>query len=381
MFTHEQMPRQETSRTMKPSTTPSPSRPPVLKLAALLATPLIPDDYIELLNPLWTRHSLRARVEAITPETPDSASLTLKPGPRWQGHQPGQFLRVGVDLDGVRHWRCYSISSAPERADGRLQITVKAVDGGRVSQYLVRELKVGALLELAAAEGEFVQPETLDAPLLFVTAGSGITPVMSQLRHFAALGAMPECTLVHYAPSDEQVIFGAELRALAERYPQFKLHLQFSRGEAPAARFGAESLAKLCPDWQRRRTYSCGPAGLLATVESLWAEAGAAERLTVERFRPALASLPAGGTVGGRLRFCRSGAEADSDGRVSILESAEQAGLAPAHGCRMGICHGCTAPLKSGQVRDLRDGRIHAEEGDLIQICVCAPVGDAEFDL
>lgn len=108
-------------------------RSPVLKLAALLATPLIPDDYVELINPLWTRDVLRARVEAITPETADSATLTLKPGLRWKGHRAGQFVRVGVDIDGVRHWRCYSISSAPERADGCIQITVKAVADGRVA--------------------------------------------------------------------------------------------------------------------------------------------------------------------------------------------------------------------------------------------------------
>lgn len=354
---------------------------PVLKLAALLATPLIPDDYIELVNPLWTRDTLRARVEAVAPETADSVTLTLKPGLRWKGHRAGQFLRIGVEINGVRHWRCYSISSAPARADGHVQITVKAVDGGRVSQYLVRELKVGALVELAAAEGEFVQPEALDAPLLFVTAGSGITPVMSQLREFAARGAMPQCTLVHYAPTPEQVMFRDELRDLSERFPQFRLHLQFSRGQAPAARFGADSLANLCPDWHKRRVWSCGPAALLETVESLWAQAGLADRLTVERFRPALAALPAEGTVGGRLRFSASGVQAESDGRVSILETAEQAGLAPAHGCRMGICHGCTVTLRCGQVRDLRDGRLHADDGDLIQICVCAPVGDVQIEL
>lgn len=354
---------------------------PVLKLAALLATPLIPDDYIELLNPLWTRKVLRARVEAITPETADSATLTLKPGLRWQGHQAGQFVRVGVDIDGVRHWRCYSISSAPERADGCIQITVKAVADGRVSRHLVHELKTGTLLELAAADGDFVSADDAEAPLLMISAGSGITPLMSQLRSYAARGAMPECTLIHYAPRAEDVIFRAELMELAQRYPQLTLHFVHTRCDMASPRFGAGTLAALCPDWQQRRTFSCGPAALLETVESLWAEAGLGERLTVERFRPALAALPVAGTVGGRLSFTASAVQADSDGRTSILETAEQAGLAPAHGCRMGICHGCTATLQCGQVRDLRDGRVHAEEGDLIQICVCAPVGDVQIAL
>lgn len=351
-----------------------------VRLAALLATPLIPDDYIELVNPLWTRETLRARVEAVIPETADSASLVLKPSLRWQGHRAGQFLRVGVDIEGVRHWRCYSISSAPERADGRITITVKAVEGGRVSNHLVRELQAGAVLELAAAEGEFVQPPSHGDPLLMITGGSGLTPVMSQLRSAAARGAMPECTLVHYAPTAEDCLFRDELRSLASQHPQLKLHLVYTRGGAKAAHFQAAELAALCPDWQSRRVYACGPAALLTSVEALWAEAGLAEQLIVERFRPALAPVNAGAT-GGALSFVASAREATSDGQTSILETAEQAGLAPAHGCRMGIRHGCTARLICGQVRDLRSGQLFGETDDLIQICVCAPAGDVQIDL
>lgn len=352
----------------------------LVRLAALLASPLLPDDYIELVNPLWTRNTLRARVTAVIPETADSASLMLKPGLRWQGHRAGQFLRVGVDIEGVRHWRCYSISSAPERADGLITITVKAVEGGRVSNFLVRELQSGAVLELAAAEGEFVQPQGGNDKLLMITGGSGLTPVMSQLRSAAARGAMPECTVIHYAPTPEDCLFRDELLSLAAQHPQLKLHLVYTRGAQQGAHFNAAQLDQLCPDWQRRRVYSCGPAALLATVEAHWAGAGLDERLIVERFRPALAPVNAG-AAGGALNFVASARQADSDGRTSILETAEQAGLAPAHGCRMGICHGCTARLICGQVRDLRSGQVFGETDDLIQICVCAPAGDVQIDL
>lgn len=352
----------------------------VVRLAALLATPLIPDDYIELVNPLWTRSSLRARVEAVIPETADSASLVLKPGLRWQGHQAGQFLRVGVDIDGVRHWRCYSISSAPERADGLITITVKAVEGGRVSNHLMRELQAGAVLEIAAAEGEFVQPQGHGDSLLMITGGSGLTPVMSQLRSAAARGAMPECTVIHYAPTAGDCLFRDELLSLAARYPQLKLQLVYTRGGQKGSHFNTAQLEALCPDWRSRRVYTCGPSALLASVETLWADAGLGEQLIVERFRPALAAANAGAT-GGALNFVSSACKANSNGRTSILDTAEQAGLAPAHGCRMGICHGCTARLICGQVRDLRTGQVFGETDDLIQICVCAPAGDVQIDL
>lgn len=351
-----------------------------VRLAALLASPLVPDDYIELVNPLWTRGSLRARVEAVNPETADGASLVLRPGLRWQGHQAGQFLRVGVDIEGVRHWRCYSISSAPERADGLITITVKAVEGGRVSNHLVRELQVGTVLELAAAEGEFVQPPVHSDKLLMITGGSGLTPVMSQLRSAAARGAMPECTVIHYSPTPEDCLFRDELLTMAAQHPSLKLHLVYTRGSQKSAHFHPGQLAELCPDWQSRRVYSCGPAALLAQVEALWAEAGLTEQLIVERFRPALAPVNAGAT-GGALSFVASARQAESNGQTSILETAEQAGLATAHGCRMGICHGCTARLICGQVRDLRSGQVFGETDDLIQICVCAPAGDVQIDL
>ena len=355
---------------------------PVLRLAALLATPLIPDDYIELVNPLWTHKALRARVEAVTAETADSASITLQPGLRWQSFRAGQFVRVGVDIEGVRHWRCYSISSAPERADGRISITVKAVDGGRVSTHLVRNLKVGSLLELAAADGEFVWPANNGDATLLITAGSGITPVMSQLRSADARNAMPTATLLHYAPTPDDVIFRDELLELAARHPQLTVHFIYTRHGDAAVRghFSAEQLATLCPDWQSRRTYSCGPAALLEAVEANWSAANCTDSVTVERFRPALAPA-ASNTIGGTLNFLSSATRADSSGNVSILETAEQAGLAPVHGCRMGICHGCTAKLVCGQVRDLRSGQVHGEPDDLIQICVCAPVGDVQIDL
>lgn len=354
----------------------------VLRFAALLASPLIPDDYIELVNPLWTRKTLRARVAAVTAETSDSASITLQPGLRWQGFRAGQFVRVGVDIEGVRHWRCYSISSAPECADGRITITVKAVDGGRVSTHLVRNLKRGSVLELAAADGEFVWPANNADRMLLITAGSGITPVMSQLRSADARNAMPTATLLHYAPTPDAVIFRDELLGLAARHPQLIVQFIHTRHSDAAlgGHFSAEQVARLCPDWQSRRTYSCGPAALLEAVESHWASANIVERLTVERFRPLLAAA-ADHALGGKLNFLSSGTCADSCGKVSILETAEHAGLAPAHGCRMGICHGCTAKLVCGQVRDLRSGQVHGEPDDLIQICICAPVGNVQIDL
>jgi len=103
----------------------------VLRAVRALTTPLLPDDYLELINPLWSTRELRGRIVRIDRETPDAATVLIRPGYEWEGHEPGQFLRIGVDIEGVRHWRAYSLTSDPERPDGFISITVKNVDEGR----------------------------------------------------------------------------------------------------------------------------------------------------------------------------------------------------------------------------------------------------------
>src|SRR6478672_13240262 len=93
-----------------------------------LFSPLLPDDYLELINPLWSTRELRGRIERIEPETADAATILIRPGYEWPGHTAGQYLRIGVVVDGVHHWRAYSLTSDPERADGCIGITPKLVE-------------------------------------------------------------------------------------------------------------------------------------------------------------------------------------------------------------------------------------------------------------
>jgi stearoyl-CoA 9-desaturase NADPH oxidoreductase len=357
---------------------------PLLRWAEKLTTPFLPDDYLEQLNPLWSNRAIHAKVLAIRPQTADAATLVLQAGRGWTGHVAGQYLRVAVPVNGVRHWRCYSITSLPQADDGTLHITVKAVESGRVSTELVRNITVGSHLEIAAAAGDFTwaaQGATPPEKVLMIAAGSGITPVMALLQDAAARKAMPDTVLLHYARTAADVIFGDALQALAAAHPALKIVTIHTRGDGTLkGHFGAEHLRAACPDWAHRATWACGPAALLDTVEAQWAACGLSSQLTLERFQPKVTACNAGAR-GGQIAFTASGCAASSAGDAPILITAEAAGLAPANGCRMGICHGCTATLQSGQVRDLRDGRVFGEEGDLIQICVCAPAGDVQIAL
>mgnify|MGYP003571114059 CR=1 FL=1 len=352
-------------------------------LTDMMAYPLKTSHYVELVNPLWTTHKMQARVEAVWDETSHARTITLRPGANWRGHRPGQHVRIGVAVDGKHYTRTYTVSSAPERGDGCFTITVKAIDGGRLSHYLVRKLKVGDYVPVGLPQGDFYLPDASPTQPLFITAGSGITPAMSMLRSMLAQQRMANSVHIHYAPSTQETIFGQELReidAAQKHYTLHEIHTAALAADDPARHFSLENLARLCPDWQSRDCYACGPADLLRAVEATWEEAGLAHRLHIERFRADLAEVP-DDAVGGRVRFASSDLEVEADSATNLLRVAEDAGLNPPHGCRMGICHTCNTTLKSGCVRDLRTGEVLNEAGAIVQTCVCAAAGDCELDL
>ncbi len=351
-------------------------------LADRFAWPLQASHYLELLNPRWTTHALHASVEACCNETPDVWTLTLRPGRGWRRHRAGQSVRLGVPIDGTLHLRTYSISSAPEREDGCITITVKAVPDGRVSRHLVHDIQPGAQLRLGLPQGDFVLPEAAPVRALFISGGSGITPLMSMLRSRASLGDLPDIVHLHYARTTADLIFRDELAALVKQHPRYQFHLVTTREGNNTEINGPFSGARLehaCPDWKERDAYACGPQRLLADVEAQWRAAALTRRLHIERFRAALAVTPAD-TAGGRVYFARSGRAVETDGRTSLLRSAEDAGLQPPYGCRMGICHSCTVTLRAGCVRDLRNNNLTDEPGSRVQICVCAAAGDVELE-
>ena len=257
-----------------------------LDVAALATTPRRPSDYLALVRPL---RAGRARIEALRDETSDARTIVLAPARGWKGHRAGQFATVGAEIDGRIVTRTYSIASSPLRGDGRVEITVKRVAGGAMSTHLTRDAKVGDLVRLGDARGDFVAPEREDARPLFVTAGSGVTPVMSMLRTFALRGAMPDVAHVHYSPRPFDVIFGAELAELASRFPRYRFTLVSTRTGAKDPRFSRGQLDALVPDWRAREAWACGPAAMLDAIEGAFAREGRAEKLHVERFRARLA--------------------------------------------------------------------------------------------
>ena len=359
------------------------------RLAEAATTPLLPADYLDLVAPLRSGTDLRARIVSVTPETRDAATLVLKPGADWAGHVPGQYLRIGIDVDGVREWRAYSLTHGP-RPDGLISITVKAVPDGKVSNHLVHVAKPGTLVHLEQAAGDFVLDEDA-TQLLFVTAGSGVTPVIGMLRNLFPVSdsgvvdlprsAGLDIVVVHVAPSEPDSIFLDNLREL-DRHGAVRL---VPRYDDVHGVLDVADLATLVPDLAQRTTYACGPSGLLDALTEHHRAAGLT--LFTEQFRARQFvghSLEA--AEGGTLTLA-DGRTVEADGATPLLDVAEAAGALMPSGCRMGVCFGCVIPLKEGAVRNLRNGAIttvdpisSAAGGVPIQTCINAAAGACSID-
>ena len=348
----------------------------VRRAGSKLTTPLHPDDYLSLINPLWSSRELRGRVEEVVPETDDAATLVIRPGWGWRyDHRPGQYVGIGVQVDGKFQWRSYSVSSPPRRRGRTISITVRAMPEGKLSAHLVNGLAPGTIVRLALPEGDFVLPDPPPAKLLFLVGGSGVTPVMSMLRTLDRRGTMPDVVLHYSSPTPERMIFRDELLALAEKHDGLTLHQLHTDTDGMLE---LDDLARVCPDWRERETWACGPGPMLDAVHDFWDRHGLQDRLHQERF-----SLELGGDggEGGTISFRNSGKTAEVDGATTILEAGEQAGVGMPYGCRMGICHTCTVTLLSGTIRDLRSGNEFGQPNEPVQTCVTAAVGDCTLDI
>ncbi|MFV4307055.1 ferredoxin reductase [Mycobacterium tuberculosis] len=303
------------------------------KIAARITTPLLPDDYLHLANPLWSARELRGRILGVRRETEDSATLFIKPGWGFSfDYQPGQYIGIGLLVDGRWRWRSYSLTSSPAASGSArmVTVTVKAMPEGFLSTHLVAGVKPGTIVRLAAPQGNFVLPDPAPPLILFLTAGSGITPVMSMLRTLVRRNQITDVVHLHSAPTAADVMFGAELAAL-----------------------------------------------VLNQADKVWSSAGASDRLHLERFAVSK-TAPAG--AGGTVTFARSGKSVAADAATSLMDAGEGAGVQLPFGCRMGICQSCVVDLVEGHVRDLRTGQRH-EPGTRVQTCVSAASGDCVLDI
>lgn len=330
----------------------------------------IREDFVDFVlakvNPLWTLRRTMARIENIEAIADDMIKVTLVSNNKFSQYKPGQFVMVTVRIDGVQHQRAYSLVSSPD--DSHLVLGIKKQ--GRVSNYLAKQARRGDVIEITPAMGEFVLKNT-DQPILLVSAGSGITPMIPLAKQALSRSKQP-VTLIYYS---RDPAFRAELEQLAAQYAHFDLHIIVDSADKPAF-FDEETLDRLCPDAAKRHTYVCAAPGLMKATRQIWNKRGWNEQLTQESFLPVTISDDAQAVP---VNFRRS--MQSFEGRGNLLASAEAAGLKPAYGCRMGICNTCSCTKVSGAVRNQLTGEINDQNNVQIKLCVSEAVSPVEIDL
>lgn len=327
-------------------------------------TPLLPDDYTMLVNPLWSRRELRGKIVSVERFPDDTIHLAIRPG--WGvpvDFQAGQYIGIGLRVDGRYTWRSYSLTNTPDTSDGLFSITIRAVEKGKLSNHLIGTARPGINVRLAAPAGDFYLTDPLPEKLLFVTAGSGVTPVIAMLRSLEEKRQSTDIKVVHSVRHADDVIFGDVLA-------DYDAHIQVTSEQG---RVSPAVLEELVPDYAERVVYACGPATMLDELET-WASDNDME-IRVERFTLDRASDAKGGTI----TFARANVETTADGATTILEAGEQAGVQMPFGCRMGICQTCVRELVDGHVHDLRTGDTK-EPGSRIRTCVGVAAGDVVID-
>jgi ferredoxin-NADP reductase len=350
-------------------------------LLQALTAPHGVDRYLEFVGRGFSRHDLRGEIVDVRRPTPRSVRLRLRPNELWRGFHAGQFVSMTIEIDGVRRTRCYSPASSQHAADGELEFTVRAHPHGLVSRYLHEHARAGMVVQLAPADGDFVVPTPRPDHLLLISGGSGITPVMSMLRTLCDEGHGAPVTFLHYARHERELVYRAKLDELSRRYAN--VHVAYVHTREPRSKrhrhLSRAQLRAVDRRYQRAEVYVCGPPSLIGATRALWARDRHEERVHSESFLPSR-RVVAPGDASGSVRFATSGVEVPADG-MTLLEQAEQAGLSPPYGCRMGICHTCTRRKLAGQVRNVNGGQLSSCEEEEIQICVSLAAGDVELDL
>ncbi|MDO7867343.1 ferredoxin reductase [Nocardioides jiangxiensis] len=349
--------------------------------AAALATPHGVDRYVEMVDPLWSRTETRAEITDVERKTADSVTLTLRPNENWAGFKAGQFVKLSVEIDGVRRTRCYSPANSQFRKDGKIELTIKVDPKGLVSPWLLANARPGMIVQISPAQGEFHIPLPHPRSILLISGGSGITPVMSMLRTLTDRAYIGKVTFLHYAFTEDDVIYRDELAEIEAKYEGVRIIRAYTNADNGDLQgfFSKEHLVAADKHFAEAETYLCGPMPLMDGVRAVFEAEGISDRLHLEQFAAPTRTVPTDEATG-ELTFSASGEKADNNGQT-ILEQAEAAGLTPDYGCRIGICNACVSTKLSGITRNVLTGELNTDNDVNIKPCISAPCGDVSIDL
>lgn len=294
-------------------------------------------------------------------------------------YQPGQHLPISIEIDGENVARRYTLSSSPSRP-GRLAISVKRIDGGRVSNWLSDNLNIGDTLTCEQPDGSFHLGEKHGQPILLLSAGSGVTPMLSMLRYLSDHNQVDDVVFYHQCSSVEDIPCKEELDELRRKHDG--LTVLFSLSQAPTDWFGLKGRLTLAHlkqirDVEERQVFVCGPDGFMQKAKNLLLKKGLAEdNYHQEAFGVSQTSQQ----PLKELTLSVNGHVFVGNNQKTLLEQAEDAGAPIANSCRAGLCGACKVTVESGKVHqpDVPALQDHERNMGVALACCCVPETDIE---
>lgn len=360
----------------------------------------------------WTDEDQTVLVcTAVSDVTHDVKNFVFEPeGDQLFEFDAGQFLTLMLDIDGIPVNRCYTISSPPTRPN-RIAITVKRVAGGKVSNWVHDNIVPGSKVTALAPLGAFTLASRPAEKLLFLSAGSGITPLMSMLRTLYDLGSDADVVFLHSARTPSDIVFRSELAAIETLMPNLRV-VHVCEADYPSERWGGmrgrlspTMLHTIVPDLLERTVFNCGPVPYMDAVRRILGELdydltgyheesftfddpstpGATpppEGVAYEDI--AVAAPPAGddGVATYSVEFVKSGRTVTCRADENVLDVALAAGLRLPSSCSQGMCGTCKLPKLSGEVEMNHNGGIRPKEvaAGKILVCCSRPLSDLTLD-
>lgn len=327
-------------------------------------------------------------------ETPDTVSFALGSVDNdiQFDFKPGQFATLGFALAEGVEYRAYSISSLPKHNE--LVFTVKRVENGKVSNYIVDKLAIGERITALKPSGAFnsvdCQPKS---KVVMLSAGCGITPVMSMVKQWLAESINLDIVFIHQAKDKANTIYFAELEKLAATYPQFHLKLLLkdsSSTDYPQGRFDQQWFTELCPDFIERKAYLCGPVGFMQDTRSILESLNFdMSHFFEESFSPVqsldpIAAEATAETTSVTVSVPSFGVEVGSVQAGSMLiDALEKGGVPVIAACRSGICGSCKCRVKVGMVERVSTETLTQDQIDqgFVLACSCIVKSDVEVSL
>ena len=329
--------------------------------------------WLQKINLLWSMNQPLAKVVKKQIVAKDMVSLILQCNRHVQRGVAGQHHPVTVEIAGRHYERTYSLMQVD--AD-HLCLTVKKVDQGLVSSWLVDQSQTGDILRLGQPYGE-MQQQVQTPRLLLLAAGSGITPMLSLIEAFCQSRQLKAIfvQLMYWVKTHEDAAYAEYLKEVAENFPNFTYQIFYTQEQDQ--RLNPSHIDQL-KSLNETTVYACGPSGFAATAETLFKHVAS---IQTEAFSLSQFDTDATDTGFINVTLTQSNKTIAIPKGQSILSSLEHQGIKPKHGCRMGICNKCACTKAQGATKNLLNGSANHEPSQLLKICVNSAQSDLVIDL